>query len=145
MEDMQSGLFQFGLEHTINVDTFKACAEAIARDVGGQDLLRRAATVFQFYSTRLPMLVGGNRHRWRELDGIRFIPASPQRRQNVSWSEEFAPATSGNALHSPEQMLRPELQGIAWTQRALFRVEPSQNLLVADLELGVPTPREVVS
>jgi hypothetical protein len=145
LEDMQSGLVQFGLEHTINVDTFRACAEAIARDVGGQDLLRRAATVFHFYSTRLPMLVGGNRHRWRDLDGIRFIPASPQRRQNVSWSEEFAPATSGNTLHSPAQMLRPELQGIAWTQRALFRVEPSQNLLVADLELGVPTPREVVS
>jgi hypothetical protein len=145
LEDMQDELAVFGLETRLNFATFKACVEAIARGVEGPGHVLRANTVFDFYSTRLPMLVAGNRWQWRELDEIAFIPASQQRRRNTIWSADYAQPMPINALRSPSQMLRAEHQGIAWTQRALFLNEPSQNLKVADLELGVPSVEEVVS
>ena len=45
---------------------------------------------------------------------------------------------------SPDEVLRPEFESVAWTQRALLLEGPSERLTVANLQFGVPSGHEVV-
>ena len=149
-KNLEQGLQPFGLRTEMNFASFKECIEVIhedvkiiREDVDGDRMMDRAALLFEWYCTRLPALIGCGSPRWRELDSFRFIPPAIGR-GIVSYDRTryIPPPLGDQKLVSPEEVLRAEHRGIAWTQRALF--SPSGNLLVADLSLGVPDPVQVV-
>jgi hypothetical protein len=146
--NQQSSLVRFGLRNTVDLETFLTCARAFHLDDTSPDRFNRAVVLFNWYNDHLPREAANLTTlpaTWRELDELTFIPAHRERRRGIMWSTDYVDRLEEDALRSPGSMLRPEHQGIAWTQRFLFAVEPSRLLLFADTLLGVPTAKNVVS
>jgi hypothetical protein len=143
--EFETSLKHYNFHHVVNFDNFQTAAQAIDQDTAA-DVLTRAQVLYDWYNTRLPTEMAGDiDNRWRLLDHLRFIPVHSQRRRGASWGETYTDGFRRDTLCSPAQILRPECESIAWTQRALFATAPSQSLLVTDLDLGVPSPQQVVS
>ena len=84
------------------------------------------------------------RRWWRRLDGLHFIPRSAICHHVPS----FNPAPYVRALEelvSPVEVLCPNQEAVAWTQRGFFHSQPDPRLLVVDLVLDVPSVTSVVS
>jgi hypothetical protein len=145
LEHIRMHLQQFGVHSQVTFSNFKVCAEAIAQD-RAPDRAERARIVFEHYSSTLPFFRDplGERASWRQLDRVPFIPVDPQRRDQVTWSEEYAEAVELGKLCAPIEMLRSDMEAIAWTQRYRFLFEPDDQLFRADPTLGVPTAVDVV-
>lgn len=141
-----------GLKFEIDWDSFLLCAKRIDRkseEVCDTELVRRAGLVCDFYNSGLQNDVRPGPEQWQELRTIRFIPRHQLR---TSSSVSFSAASYCVALPlvvSPSQLLRPEYEDVAWTQRALFRLgaehAPNPILFAVDPSLGVPNAKEVVS
>ncbi|TFY61483.1 hypothetical protein EVG20_g7038 [Dentipellis fragilis] len=144
----------FGLHATLDFESFVICARAIDGDIDdpihGITCMRRATQLFALYQSHaLALEVGGNNSHWRRLDDLRFIPRNQTRCPSALLVlPDFDPAQYGlkhiSDLVSPSQIVRPDLESVAWSQRGLFPAAPDQRLLLADLQLGVPSVSEVI-
>ena len=146
LHNLESDLTNFGLTTRLDFASFKACVTVIHEDIDGEARVHRASLLFQWYSDRLPIHNAGQQSSWRELDSLRFIPRDIDRQQEMIAALDTHVAV-GNLpnLVAPMDILRPDLESVAWTQRALFLIPPSERLLIADLQLGVPSITQVVS
>ncbi|KAG6816343.1 hypothetical protein H0H87_006848 [Tephrocybe sp. NHM501043] len=148
--DIEHRFIKFGLKREIDldIDTFKDCANAVqyASSLGAIDV-ERAAAVFDAYNRTLPERISsGQQNQWSTLDGIRFIPRDPSRRLSSG------PINMDTSLYvkalpdivSPNELILPGFEPIAWTQRAHFRDQPGDTVKIANPALGVPTFPEVV-
>ena len=147
---LEPNLVRMGLHNSIDFDSFKLCAQTVAEDLlmhpAGSEA--RARAVFDYYNGELWLRIGSDTSKWQELDGISFVPRSTIRRNYSESSPSFIPlqwTASLPDIVSPSQLLRPDCESVAWTQRGLFPVVPSPNLLLAHPTLGVPSANEVVS
>jgi sacsin len=149
LQHMQAPLRAKGLHFNVDWESFLLCATTVDQDLTARylpepDILARAEVVYRFYSSNLPGIVMTNAIRWRQLNGLRFIP----RRQNRSPSSSFPTDPYCEPLPgivSPSQILRGKYEQIAWTQRALCEEEPTGLLGTLNPSFGVPTAAEVVS
>ncbi|KAA1478287.1 hypothetical protein DENSPDRAFT_663492 [Dentipellis sp. KUC8613] len=151
---IENRLSIFGLHTTPDFESFLKCARAVHEDVDdpihNTTCMGRALHLFALYqSATLAMEVSANNHQWRRLDELRFIPRNPTRCTSTLLAlPNFDPAQYGIEhmpdLISPSQILRPELESVAWSQRGLFPSAPDERLLLADLKLGVPCISEVI-
>ena len=145
IQDLERRLGQAGLRTKLDFVSFKECVKVIDEDAHGAHRVNRARLLFQWYCDTLPILIAGHGHtHWRELDTFRFIPPVIRRRfTSFDHAQYVSRRIQDLELVSPREVLRPEHEAIAWTQRASF--VPSDSLLVSDLFLGVPDAVEVVS
>ncbi len=146
--DLEARLVNFGLKvpNTLDLDTFLLCATSIHEDVSGADREQRARLVFQAYCEDLPLRLTSVdlESPWRQLDRLRFIPRQPIRQHDIR-IEEYSPYTKSlPSVVAPCEILLPEYEAIAWTQRALFTTRPVDRVLIANPSLGKPTIGEVV-
>lgn len=142
-----------GLNHEISVDTFRICAEAVEAGIQTHlrdgiptlDALREMSQLtFVCYGDILPPLIMRRTSSWADLDSIAFIRAKDIRRQGASYPADRYCETELPLLLPPNRLLLSNLEPIAWTQRALFFEEPSENLMAVNAKLGVPEVWEVV-
>lgn len=144
--DLESQLHSFGLQSTANLDMtmFRACAAAIDQSVRDDGISPRAALVFRVYCEDMPLRIRSNQqYLWALVDSLRFIPRDRIRQRSMQFTEDSDYVHHLPMLVSPNEVLRPGLEAIAWTQRALFL--PDERILVTNRELGVPKASEVVS
>jgi hypothetical protein len=148
--DLESGLVTFGLHGAVDMDSFVKCAEVIDQDFS-PDVVGRASALFHWYSVNLPIFLAGSpfdpSQQWRRLDKYHFIPTHRNRREGApdTWTIEFTRKPSEHELRSPMEILRPECEAHAWTQRARFSIPPNPRLFMANTNLGIPTTGEIVS
>ncbi len=143
-----------GLNHEISVHTFRNCAEAVQAGIQSHlhdsnptlDALREMSRLtFECYGSTLPRLIMRRASFWADLDSIAFIRAKNVRRQGASYPTDRYCESEIPLLLSPNQLVLSSLEPIAWTQRALFYEEPSEDVTAVNVKLGVPEVWEVVS
>ncbi|KAI0919873.1 hypothetical protein AcV5_001825 [Taiwanofungus camphoratus] len=140
----ESSLHPLGLHHKPDFAAFKKCVEVLHED-DGPNKLERANQLYEWYQ-ELPTQIGAQKGLWQQLAAYRFIPCDPTRRQyrdsSIRCDEYVLPLPD---LVSPNEILRPEHEQIAWTQRAKFLIHPHSRLFLADPWLGVPSIVDVVN
>lgn len=141
--DLESALDHYGLTVGIDLPSFEACARVLHEDISGYRRVERAEIVYRCYNDHLPVRVGDVKW-WRRLDSLRFIPRHGVRHRSTSF-DPIAYTGALPSLVSPKEVLRPDQEAVAWTQRGFFQSPPDLRLLVADIALGVPSVKEVVS
>ena len=144
---MEARLLPVGLKvHSmLDLETFLLCATSIHEDISGADRAQRAQLVFQAYCEDLPLRVGIGEEMWKELDGMRFIPREPVRHRGLRLDEFSEYTRPLPPVVSPSEILLPQYEALAWTQRALLTTTPPDRILVAHPKLGKPSIPEVVS
>ncbi|KAI0313563.1 hypothetical protein OF83DRAFT_1175566 [Amylostereum chailletii] len=132
-------LSTLGLQVEVTPKAFLECALAIQ---GAQDLRRfdDAATVYSHYRDQLPFQ---RNMPWRQVEDIRFIHRAEDRRRGMPTFNRYSVELPD--IVAPSQLVREEYEAIAWSQRARFRVEPTDRLLAENKTLGVPTLGEVIN
>ncbi|KAJ6617959.1 hypothetical protein B0H10DRAFT_1947944 [Mycena sp. CBHHK59/15] len=146
--DLEPRLVSLGLKsHTnLDVETFKACAQAIQDDPNHPNIVARARIVFRAYGEDLPMRIESSlSHIWQQMDELRFIPREPLRRRTMGIDESSVYVKHLPNIVSPAQVLLVEHEAIAWTQRAVVLYPPDERVLLANPRFGTPTPKEVVA
>ena len=137
-------LRSWGMHDCVDFTTFKICATVV--DTGTTEDTDRAASLYQYYNDQLWQNVLSREDLWEELEELRFIPRAHYRRRYRF--PTFSPEDYASELPSvisPNEVLRPEFESVAWTQLAPAHVEPSERLLLANLQFGIPAEDEVVS
>ncbi|KAF9267247.1 hypothetical protein L218DRAFT_895575 [Marasmius fiardii PR-910] len=127
----------------LDVPLFTNCAQAFDRNlrIDPSTRIYRAQTLFQVYCEVLPLHAGSNPY-WGGLDSLRFIPSTSVTGQRSIWREYV---TEHPTIASPAEVVRDDLVGIAWTQRASLVTLPHQRILLANPGFGVPNVSEVVA
>ncbi|KAI0070090.1 hypothetical protein K474DRAFT_1776994 [Panus rudis PR-1116 ss-1] len=133
-----------GIKCAIDFESFKHCASVVHTDRGAPGHADRAAALFDYYNNNLWLHVGSNASKWHELDDKQFIPRSRFRRSSGAGTQFSDYANELPDVATPRQIMRPEFEAVAWTQRALPVSGFSERLLLANLGLGVPSAEEVV-
>jgi len=142
LRHLEEQLCDWGLINTITTTSFKACALAIHQDVRRAGILPRAQTVFQTYNTEMPPKLLSDRSSQNALRNLRFIP-----RRMGSTRYGSIPTDDYHSLPtivSPSEILNPKFISVAWTQRAICREEPSDELLLVNTSIWEPRVPEVV-
>ncbi|KAK0447435.1 uncharacterized protein EV420DRAFT_1713851 [Desarmillaria tabescens] len=145
--DLEARLGPFGLKSTNNLDTdtFLICATSINDDVSGRDRDGRARLVFMAYCEDLPLRIAVNENQsWRQLDNLRFIPRLPLRQKSMGIAELSPYVKQLPEVISPNEMILPEYEPIAWSQRAICTVRPAERVLLANPGLGKPANSDVI-
>ena len=151
-----STLRSLGMTHDIDINSFEFCASEIQRlsdqpkpeDDGNwpdqQELFEMSRAAFRVYKDEFPGKFMTNKAQWARLDNISFIRPKDVRRQGVSydWQRYFNPPFP--VVLAPSRFVRPNLESIAWTQRHLCFIEPTEELLAVNINFGVPRVFEVV-
>ncbi|KAF8178073.1 hypothetical protein BJ912DRAFT_1033332 [Pholiota molesta] len=135
----------------LDLPIFRICAEAISSRQDEEQIVR-AGALFETYCVSLPMHVDADDEEvWRELDQISFIPrnTNAERRLDDQRENEAGipiPLDIANLpnIVSPLNLVKREFEAVAWTQRALFLVQPHQRVLIAHPALGRPDISEVI-
>ncbi|KAF9476299.1 hypothetical protein BDN70DRAFT_863489 [Pholiota conissans] len=153
LAEVENMLYKHGLRYDalLDVPTFQICADAVLAQPD-EHQADRAAILFRAYCQTLPMQIGANDHQtWIDLDQIRFVPRnlSTERRLDGQDAQQTGLLIPNNivdlpSIVSPSQTVREEFEAIAWTQRALFREQPHQRVLIANPSLGLPHISEVI-
>ncbi|KAJ7633013.1 hypothetical protein FB45DRAFT_520874 [Roridomyces roridus] len=143
-EDLRSK----GLHYDVDWNAFLLCARTVHQDstirrLPEDEIMPRAQAVFDFYNSGLPNLIMGQAPKWRELNGLNFIPRDLRRSTSSTYDVESYCASLPQIV-TPGQILQSKFEAVAWSQRALFRDTPTANLLALNSTLGVPTVAEVV-
>ncbi|KAF9446298.1 hypothetical protein P691DRAFT_733572 [Macrolepiota fuliginosa MF-IS2] len=147
---LESRLGTFGLKRQmkLNMKTFKDCVHAF-RTSTGPDLVNRAAVIFGVFSEDLPLRANTvYEAQWRGFDELRFIPRnmSPQPFGGIDASKYIAPHVGLlPCVVSPNELVRKEFIAVAWSQRAVYRTEPHQRILMVYSDLSSPRVGEVVN
>ncbi|OCH87991.1 hypothetical protein OBBRIDRAFT_117037 [Obba rivulosa] len=137
-----------GLHTVRDFPAFLQCARVLHEDDNEppEDRKLRALQIYEWYQL-LPMTIGHRTALWQQLEELHFLPYDKERRQyadigifDVNNFIRHLP----DDLATPKELVRPQWESIAWTQRARFCSIPDERLLLADLSLGVPTVPEVV-
>ncbi|KAF9522956.1 hypothetical protein CPB83DRAFT_911009 [Crepidotus variabilis] len=150
---------RLGLIHQVSLATFRTCVRALEaaivrypeRDLDedpepSRDALRDLSRVaFECFTSRMPRIVMRNQSSWESLDTIQFVRVKDSRRQGASYPADLFCEFSINEFASPSECVLPKYEAIAWTQRALFFHEPTDDLTALHQTLGVPKTREVVA
>ncbi|KAJ7161471.1 hypothetical protein C8R43DRAFT_336009 [Mycena crocata] len=136
------------LHFEIDWDAFLLCARTVnadltIRQLPESDILTRAEVVYEVYGLRLPNIIMTNVTKWGQLNHLRFIPRNESRSTSSSY-ETGSYCEDLPEILAPSQLLLSQYERIAWSQRALFREEPTMNLVALNKSLGVPTAKEVV-
>ncbi|KAF7986757.1 hypothetical protein HWV62_20340 [Athelia sp. TMB] len=140
IQDLEPALRPYGLRTQMDFVSFEVCVSTIHNEAS--DTARRterAAGLYNWYSETFPVLAQGD--QWSQLDGFRFIPRTASHRVAHYPSEYLNAAIRDQDLASPQEVVLPAHESIAWTQRILFN--PSNRLTIANQAIGVPTPIEV--
>lgn len=149
LRNLESSLSRFGFNRSMTMASFDKCARTIQGEFEETGRAEGASTVFAYYNTELWRLATGPEGlaAWQSLDHTSFIPRSRIRRNYSNGLDHsfFSYACPMPDIVSPSDILRPEHEAIAWTQRVLFESAPDLRLLVAYPSLGVPRAEEVVS
>ncbi|KAI0784872.1 hypothetical protein C8Q75DRAFT_894291 [Abortiporus biennis] len=145
MRNLESKLANVGLKYQVDVASFKSCARFIDAEVKETNSSEGAPAVFDWYNRSMWSFVGNNQPSWQEVKDLAFIPRSDIRRHYTDSSftaEDYS--TTLPMVVPPSRILRSEYEAVAWTQRALFDVTPSEQLLLANPTLGIPDGMDVV-
>ncbi|KAJ7481162.1 hypothetical protein B0H11DRAFT_1915712 [Mycena galericulata] len=147
---LQQHLHSKGLQFTVDWDAFLLCARTVDVDLTMRQLpeaavMQRAEAVYDFYSSRLPNIIMTNTNKWRQLNGLRFVPRHQRRSPSATSYVEDSYCRQFPQIVAPCQILRNQYEEVAWSQRARFGVEPMAGLLALNASLGVPTAQEVVA
>ncbi|KAJ7264998.1 hypothetical protein B0H12DRAFT_1101704 [Mycena haematopus] len=137
-----------GLHGEVDWESFLLCAKTVDDDLTVRylpesEIMPRAEVVYRFYNSSLPGIVLTNANRWRQLNGLRFVPRKESRSSSASYLTD-AYCERLPQIVAPSQILLPKYEQIAWTQRALCQEEPTGNLSALNQSFGVPTAAEVV-
>ncbi|KAF7320872.1 BTB domain-containing protein [Mycena chlorophos] len=148
--DLEPRLVLMGMKShsNLDVDTFKECARAIqaAADSNQPNVNARARVVFNAYSQDVPLrITSATKHLWQDLDRLRFVPREPLRSRTMRFDDTSPYVKPLPAIVSPDQVVLPEHESVAWTQRAVLSVTPDERLLHAHMTFGQPTVKEVVA
>jgi hypothetical protein len=137
-------LNRLGLTSAVSATSFEACARAIAEALGTgfdqETLLRNADVVYRCFNDTLPIeqIPPAQWHRFTRIPFIpRLVPTIDQR--FVQHLPSFPP------LVAAENLIREDFVSIAWSQRAQFRTQPSDELRVRLPSIGLPDASDVVS
>ncbi|KAG6809588.1 hypothetical protein H0H92_015655 [Tricholoma furcatifolium] len=150
--DMEHQLIILGMKRQseINADVFATCARALHDASSSTNVdTERARVVFRVYSEELPLRIPPRRpDLWSMMNNIRFIPRDISRRKSP-FPSGIDPAIYVKNLPvivSPNELLLPQYESIAWTQRAHFLDPPAQGdrILIANPEFGCPSFHDVV-
>lgn len=148
-----SALHALGLKYQISVTTFRTCAEAvqaahrshIQNGIPTRDeLFEMAHLAFDSYKNILPREIMLNSSLWSTLDSIEFVRPKDVRRQGAPYLAEEYCDDERPLLLPPSRFVLPNLEPIAWTQRALFFDEPTEDVTAVNKKLGIPDVNEVV-
>jgi sacsin len=139
----------FGLiqKRNLTISIFRTCVQAF-QNATGNDLRDRAAIIFIVYAEELPLHAKSKESEWKTLDHLKFIPRNvfPNPLPGVDATNYIdAEVQSLPDIVSPNKLVRAEFMSIAWSQRALYSVEPANRVLLTYPGLSVPTAKEVVS
>ena len=146
-------LRELGLKYDINLPNFRTCALAIEQALqtfqvtatpDPNTLMNMSDAAFNVYQDELPMMLMVNQTAWDSLAEIKFMRPREERRRGASYDAMSYCETELPALLAPSQFVTQAFEPIAWTQRALFFREPSEELLALNRSLGVPKAAEVV-
>ncbi|KAG6915771.1 hypothetical protein DXG01_009887 [Tephrocybe rancida] len=150
LADMEPLLVTFGMKREADLDvrTFKSCARALHNAALTTTIdVERARTVFEVYCEALPLRIPSRQqHLWSTLDNLRFIPCDPSRRHSPA-PHNLDPSIYAKSLPtivSPNELILPQFEPIAWTQRAHFLDQPRDRIRIANPALGRPSFPEVV-
>jgi len=149
-------LHTLGVTRKIDIESFRFCASEVQRlsdqprpgDGDNwpdrQELFEMSQAAFQAYQDELPAQFMTKKALWASLDEISFIRPKEVRRQGVSydWQRYFDPPFP--VVLAPSQVVRPNMEPIAWTQRYLCFHEPADEVLALNINFGVPRVFEVV-
>ena len=145
LRDLQPTLRNYGLKYEITFDVFLACAREIDQVHNNDDISDGAERAYSCYNSQLPSRIMTNASQWRLLDSLRFIPRLTGRRPRL---EELYEVTMYckelPAIVAPQDLVRQEFEGVAWTQRGIFREQPQADLIAVNPSLGQPRVEEVV-
>jgi hypothetical protein len=147
----ESDLERFGLQREITLQAFRVMASSISQEAERNlpDVVVRATPLYAWYHQQLPghnQISAGGRE-WRDFDAMRFIPKRHDRHHILDWRRYVSTVRPlAGALLRPTEVLRPGLEALAWTTRAMPEDRPSDRLYEwADPSWGIPSASEVVS
>jgi hypothetical protein len=142
-KEMEDWLGQFGMRTDPNLCSFTRCVEVFHEETSGPNRHERAAHIWQYYCDKLPLLIASNDPRWSRFSSLRFIPRGSFFRLPVLY--DSVPSSELPDVVAPDNIMRPGLEKIVWTQRVSYFPPPSERFLRAQPNFGVPTVTEVVS
>ncbi|KAF7322367.1 hypothetical protein HMN09_00014600 [Mycena chlorophos] len=139
-----------GLQYDVDWAAFLRCAQTVSEDLtrrglSERDVEARATLVYEFFSDVLPSIVMDKSHLWNQLDGLRFIPRSPDRSPTSTTFDATEFCRPIPMIASPADLVLSAYLPIAWSQRGTFRVPPSNQLTLLNKTLGVPSVADVVN
>ncbi|KZP24217.1 hypothetical protein FIBSPDRAFT_1042281 [Athelia psychrophila] len=138
--DLEPRLRSYGLHMDMNFASFLVCVSTIHNEApDSARRIERAAGLYRWYSETFP--VQAEEQQWSQLNHFRFVPATASQRAAPYPSAYLNDNTRDRDLVSPQEVLLPVHEAIAWTQKVLFN--PSDRLTIANQLIGVPTPIEV--
>ncbi|KIY62733.1 hypothetical protein CYLTODRAFT_458738 [Cylindrobasidium torrendii FP15055 ss-10] len=128
----------------LDLETFIICARSIQGVDAADDRARRAQAVYLAYCEDLPLRMTIDDAGWKRVDKIRFIPREPTR-QRAMRIQEYSDYTKAlPSVVAPGEVLLPQYESVAWTQRALLTAPPPDRVLVGNPSFGKPTIPEVI-
>ncbi|KZP24220.1 hypothetical protein FIBSPDRAFT_1042284 [Athelia psychrophila] len=138
--DLEPRLRRYGLHMDMTFASFLVCVSTIHNEApDSARRIERAAGLYRWYSETFPVQAEGQ--QWSQLNHFRFVPATASQRAAPYPSAYLNDNIRDRDLVSPQEVLLPVHEAIAWTQKALFN--PSDRLTIANQLIGVPTPIEV--
>ncbi|KAH7922298.1 hypothetical protein BV22DRAFT_1094899 [Leucogyrophana mollusca] len=141
---LEHRLASSGLHVNVDFKTFKTAVSAIDNDCRETDVgVQRVRPLVSYYCQEMAIALGGRSSLWRKLDAFRWIPRRLVRRGSVTFDTSRYERPFGKLVTALES-LRPELEGVAWTQRAVPDFPADARMLIADPGFGVPSTDEVV-
>ncbi|KAH7922300.1 hypothetical protein BV22DRAFT_1094901 [Leucogyrophana mollusca] len=142
--DLEDALVEFGLRNELNFDTFKAAAAAVdGGALSDTPNLGCARQLFVYYCGDLAIRISSDDSKWSQLSSLRFIPRRTLRRSRVTF-DSLSYENALPVLLTAGESLRPELEGVAWTQRAIPDYPAVNRMLLANLGFGVPSVAQVI-
>ncbi|CAK5277505.1 unnamed protein product [Mycena citricolor] len=134
----------------VDRDAFLLCARTVHEDLterglAEDEVLERANLVWAFYSAHESRL-GVSPGSWESSDRLRFVVRAETRSTSSTFPvlDQYLDDKDPHRIVSPNELLKAEYEPIAWTQRVLFREEPSWQLTRLNPSLGVPSVEQVV-
>ncbi|KAF8648409.1 hypothetical protein AX16_006307 [Volvariella volvacea WC 439] len=145
---------KLGLIRTVDTNTLLKCLRGVHSLVedsngAGRCIIQQAQQVYDQFTAHAPSLCRSRYHRLyhSHVDPLRFIvrseQQSPHENLNVDLSEDAFLAQNLPCIVTPSQMVRPEYESIAWTQRGRFDFTPPRELLSSIPAFGKPTTTDV--
>jgi sacsin len=142
----------------IDMGIFAHCVQSIAHRTG-EEGRNSGGVALDILNGPLPLILslsGPDAHQWDLINGVNFIPkpTEPLWRPGIGTEDDLGDVRLNvsqyvqrqfGELVSPQDILREEYVGVAWSQRSLSVVPLSERLVRAFPAIGRPSVDDVVS